>query len=176
MQLSNHEAWTLVHGMFFGVVFLLAFSIGLSGFSGYRRQSLTPAGIRARIVRLDAGTTLMAIVAWATVLVGTWVVYPWYRAAPPQGGDLRGYPRAYLLAHPALADLHTFGMEWKEHIAWIAPLLATVVAFGVLYYGRRLVDEPGVRRLLLGLFVAVFVTAGVAGLFGALLHNAAPIR
>ena len=47
-------------------------------------------------------------------------------------------------------------MEWKEHIAWIAPYLATVVAFGAVYYGRRLAYEPAVRRLLMWVFVAAF--------------------
>ena len=60
-------------------------------------------------------------------------------------------------------------MEWKEHIAWIAPYLATVVAFGAVYYGRRLAYEPAVRRLLIWVFVAGFVIAGIAGLFGALI-------
>jgi hypothetical protein len=66
-------------------------------------------------------------------------------------------------------------MEWKEHIAWIAPMLATVVAFGATNYGRRLAYEPGIRRLLLWIFVGAFATAGIAGLFGALITKAAPI-
>jgi hypothetical protein len=36
---------------------------------------------------------------------------------------------------PSTADWHTFGMEWKEHVAWIAPILATVAAGLVVYYG-----------------------------------------
>jgi len=175
MQLGNHEAWALVHGMFLGGIFLLAFSGGLSAFYGYRRQWLTPAGIRERIVRLDIGTSVMAVVAWLTVLTGTWVVYPWYRTPAPKGADLHNYPRAYLLAHPLLMNWHNFGMEWKEHVAWIAPILATVVAIGVLYYERRLAYEPGVRRLLEGIFIAAFVTAAIAGAFGALITKAAPI-
>jgi hypothetical protein len=43
-------------------------------------------------------------------------------------------------------------MEWKEHIAWIAPLLATAVAFTVTvtvtYYGMSLIKHQGVRRSL----------------------------
>jgi hypothetical protein len=66
-------------------------------------------------------------------------------------------------------------MEWKEHIAWIAPYLATAVAVGAVYYGRRLAYEPQVRRLLIGVFVAAFVIAGIAGLFGALITKVAPI-
>ena len=28
---------------------------------------------------------VMAIVAWLTVITGTWIVYPWYQARPPDG-------------------------------------------------------------------------------------------
>lgn len=119
----------------------------------------------------------MAVVAWLTVITGTWIVYAWYRERPPEGTtDLTEYPRYYLLDDPNLEEWHTFGMEWKEHVAWIAPMLATVVAFGVIYYGRRLAWEPAIRRLLMWIFIAAFCTAGVAGLFGALITKAAPIK
>ncbi len=74
----------------------------------------------------------MAVVAWLTVFTGSWIVYPWYRAEP-DGAKFQ------LLANSSTADWHNFAMEWKEHIAWIAPLLATAVAFAVIYYGRDLV-------------------------------------
>lgn len=177
MELTKREFWTLVHGMILGALFLLTFAGGLAGFYSLRPAWLTAAGIRERILRLEIGTTIMAVVAWLTVLTGTWIVYPWYRAAPPAGSTDRGrYPRSYLLADPHLKDWHEFAMEWKEHVAWIAPMLATVVAFGAIYYGRRLAHEPGIRRLLLWVFVAAFATAAIAGLFGALITKAAPIQ
>jgi hypothetical protein len=163
--------------MLLGALFLLSFAGGLAGFYSLRPEWLTTAGIRERIQRLDIGTTVMAVAAWLTVITGTWIVYPWYRARPPEGTtDLAEYPRYFLLADEGLADWHEFGMEWKEHIAWIAPMLATVVAFGAVYYGRRLAHEPGIRKLLMWIFVAAFLTAGVAGLFGALITKAAPIK
>jgi hypothetical protein len=176
MELTGRETWTLIHGMILGALFLLAFAGGLAGFYSLRPEWLTARGIHERIVRLDVGTTVMAVVAWLTVVTGTWIVYPWYRAAPPKGTtDLTAYPRSYLLADPKLAEWHEFAMEWKEHVAWIAPMLATVAAFGAIYYRERLAYEPGVRKLLLWVFVAAFATAGVAGLFGALITKAAPI-
>lgn len=132
--------------------------------------------MRERIIRLDIGTAVMAVVAWLTVITGTWIVYPWYRARPPEGAtDLEAFPRFFLLANEQLAEWHNFGMEWKEHVAWIAPYLATVAAFGAVYYGRRLAFEPKVRQLLIWVFVAAFAVAGIAGLFGALITKAAPI-
>jgi hypothetical protein len=170
VELTDREFWTLVHGMILGALFLLAFAGGLAGFYSLRPEWLTAAGIRERIVRLDLGTTAMAVVAWLTVVTGTWIVYPWYREPDPSS------PRSQLLADPDLADWHEFGMEWKEHVAWIAPMLATVVAVGAVHYGRRLAYEPGIRRLLIWVFVAAFAAAGVAGLLGALITKAAPIE
>lgn len=76
MELTNREFWTLIHGMILGALFLLAFAGGLAGFYSLRPQWLTVMGIRERIVRLAVGTTVMAVVAWLTVLTGTWIVCP----------------------------------------------------------------------------------------------------
>lgn len=112
----------------------------------------------------------MAVIAWITVITGTWIVYPWYRAPDPQS------PRSLLLASPTTAGWHRFGMEWKEHVAWIAPILATAVAFAVSYYREELAERHDVRRAALILFTVAFVAAGVAGVFGAFINKVAPIR
>ncbi|MEV3936794.1 hypothetical protein AB0K52_12560 [Glycomyces sp. NPDC049804] len=169
MSFTNHEFWTLVHGMVFGAVFLLGFAGGLEGLWAMRPHQLTAAGIRSRALRLKIGTTAMAIAAWGTVLTGTWIVYPWYREETPDS------PKSVLLADPATADWHEFGMEWKEHIAWLSPLLATTVAFIVLYYGAGLIRHDRLRRTTLVLFVLAFAAAAVAGLFGALITKSAPV-
>lgn len=49
------------------------------------------------------------------------------------------------------------------------------MAFAVIYYGPRLVKEPGMRRALTVLFVIAFAAAGIAGLFGAFINKMAPI-
>jgi hypothetical protein len=67
-------------------------------------------------------------------------------------------------------------MEWKEHVAWIAPILATAAAFLVTWYGPRMARDQRMRKLALWLFVGAFATAGVAGIFGAFINKAAPIR
>jgi hypothetical protein len=66
-------------------------------------------------------------------------------------------------------------MEWKEHIAWIAPMLATSVAFVILYYGVQLARRHDMRWPLLTYFTLAFLAAGVAGAFGAFITKAAPI-
>ena len=168
MSLTDREFWTLVHGMGFGALFLLGFAGGLEGLYSLRPQFLQPAGVRDRARRLQIGVVTMAVAAWGTVLTGTWIVYPWYREDIPES------PRSVLLADPA-KEWHHFGMEWKEHIAWISPILATAVAFIVLYYGTSLIRHDRVRRTTIVLFVLAFVFAAVAGLFGALITKAAPL-
>lgn len=176
MSLTVREFWTVVHGMGLGAVFLLAFAGGLAGLWSLRPEWVTLAGIQERLRRLRAGTWIMAVVAWLTVITGTYIVYPWYRAKPPEGSDLTQFPRAYLLSKPELAAWHTFGMEWKEHVAWFSPILATAVAYVVARYGPKLADEDKIRQALIVLFTTAFAAAGVAGLFGAFLNKVAPIR
>lgn len=176
MELTLRESWALVHGMTLGALFLLAFAGGLAGLWSLRPQYVTAAGMRERMHRLNAGTWIMAIVAWVTLITGTWIVYPWYRAKPPQGADLAHYPRYYLLSKANLAEWHTFGMELKEHIAWFAGPLATAAAFIVVRYGIRLAREDGIRKATMVVLTLAFVAAGIAGLFGALITKTAPVH
>jgi hypothetical protein len=176
MEMTSREIWGLIHGMGFGALFLLTFAGGLAGLYSLRPELLTVTGLRERMTRLMAGTWLMAIAAWGTVITGTYIVYPWYRAKPPAGANLIDYPRYYLLANPNLAEWHNFAMEWKEHVAWFAPILATVVAFIVLRYGKKLAEYPYLRNVVMVTFVLAFAAAGVAGLMGALITKAAPIH
>jgi hypothetical protein len=182
MQLTDRELWTLVHGMGFGAIYLLAFAGGLAGLYSLRPELVTPQGITERLSRLRWGMVLMAVLVWLTVIVGTYIVYPAYRAKPPEGVDtkvqsseLEKYPRYWLLASEETAEYHEFGMEWKEHVAWISPLLATVVAFGVFKYGKELATNRQARNIIVALFVLSFAVAGIAGVLGALITKAAPL-
>jgi len=176
MEVSAREGWTIVHGLMVGTVFLVAFAGGVAGLWSLRMELVTIEGIRERMRRLYAGVWGMAIIAWVTVITGTYVIYPWYRSSPPEGADLEQYPRSFLLADPDKDLWHKFGMEWKEHIGWAAPILATAVAFVVSYYGPRLARDNKLRWLTMVAFVAAFAAAAVAGVFGAFINKAAPIR
>ncbi|MBI3241522.1 MAG: hypothetical protein HYZ49_04430 [Chloroflexi bacterium] len=170
MEISIRESWTVLHGMMFGAAFLLAFAGGLAGLYSLRPEWVTVEGIKERMFRLKAGLWGMAIIAWATVISGTFIVYPWYRVKDPTS------PRSILLADPATAEWHKFGMEWKEHVGWLAPIAATVVAFAVMYYGPALAKKVGERRALMIFFIAAFATAAIAGVFGAFINKVAPVR
>jgi hypothetical protein len=176
MELSAREIWAVIHGMMLGSLFLLAYAGGLAELINLGSEWATEAGIAKRVRRVILGTWVMAITAWLTVITGTWIVYPWYRCKPPIGDDLTLYCRYLLLSKPGTAGWHTFGMEWKEHVAWLAPILATAVAYMVTRYGARLAKDNEVRRAVIVLFSVAFFTAAVAGLFGAFINKAAPIH
>jgi hypothetical protein len=169
MQIAERELWAVLHGMVFGAIFLLAFAGGLAGLWSLRPGLITVEGLKERLLRMRVGLITMAVVAWITVLSGNYIVYPWYRAADPTSA------RSRLLANPNTALWHQFGMEWKEHVAWAAPILATAVAFIAIYYGPRLVGDRRLRYLTIALFVVAFAAAAIAGLLGAFLNKAAPL-
>jgi len=169
MHFTYREWWTLIHGMVLGAVFLLAFAGGLAGLWSLKANLVTPEGVVERMRRLKVGVVAMAVAAWGTVITGTWIVYPWYREDVPESA------RSQLLADPDRMDWHKFGMEWKEHIAWISPMLATVVAFIVLYYGTNLIRHDRVRKTAITLFVLAFAFAAVAGALGAFITKVEPV-
>jgi hypothetical protein len=170
MSFTYREWWGLIHGIGLGALFLLAFAGGLAGLYSLRPALLTQVGVTERMRRLKIGVVGMAVVAWLTVITGTWIVYPWYREEIPSSA------KSKLLADPTTADWHDFAMEWKEHIAWISPILATVVAFIVLYYGANLIRHDRVRKTAMVLFVLAFLFAGIAGALGAFITKVAPVR
>ena len=189
MSFTDREWWGLIHGMGLGALFLLAFAGGLAELYSLRPHLVTPEGVVARMRRLKVGVMAMAVAAWLTVITGTWIVYPWYREKVA-GDDLAGCanlalpdastcsPRDFLLSNVSgtTHDWHEFGMEWKEHVAWISPILATVVAFIVVYYGTNLIRHERVRRTAITLYVAAFGFAAVAGAFGAFITKVAPVK
>ena len=175
MTMTVRELWTAIHGMGFGAIFLLAFAGAMAGLWSLRPELTTAVGVRERVRRLIVGSWTMAVVAWLTVISGTYMVYPGYRAKPPEGVDLRDFPRSFLLSEENLSGWHTFGMEWKEHVAWLAPILATAVAFIVMRYGASLATNDTLRRAVMILFTLAFVIAAIAGIFGAFITKAAPL-
>lgn len=177
MEMSTRELWTVLHGMGFGALFLLAFTgamFALARMSGHGSPGVPDRGDQTM---LRIFLIVMAILAWATVLSGTYIVYPWYRAAPPAGTiDLADYPRYLLLSRATTSEWHRLGMEWKEHVAWIAPIAMTMVAYLYARYGRGLARHPGLRAAAMGFLLAAFLSSGVAGAFGAFLNKYAPVR
>ena len=161
---------TAVHGILFGTFFLLA---AYALFVELLRGGFADVSGRASALTRTY-LTLTAAAGWAAVLSGTYIVYPWYRATPPAGADLRGYPKSLLLSSVSTAGLHSVGMEWKEHIAFLAPIAFTMLAYVLCRYGSGVARHPQMRRVLLVFAAAALLATGVAGAVGVLLNKAAP--
>lgn len=170
MELTNREFWTAAHGMMFGALFLLAFAGGFAGLWSLRPEWITRSGLSERMFRLRVGVSSMALIAWVTVVTGTYIVYPWYREPVPDS------PRSLLVGDPDKAEWHTFGMEWKEHVAWLSPMMATAAAFIVVYYGNQLIVDKRLRWTAITLFTLAFIGAAIPGLLGAFITKAAPLQ
>jgi hypothetical protein len=177
VEISFRDLITVLHGMGFGALFMLAFSgaIGViyaTAIAGTESPLSRQSKTMFRIYLIS-----MATLAWLTVLSGAYLIYPWYRAAVPAGvTDLSGYPRALLLSSPLTAGWHDLGMEWKEHIAWFTPIAMTMVAYVFLKYGPQLALHRQMRNAVLGFTAMAFFATAVAGGFGAFLNKYAPVR
>lgn len=177
MQISFREFITALHGMGFGAFFLLTFS----GMLFELRRLCAPGGAPA----VDGGSgrllhaylVSLCVLGWVAVLSGAYFVYPWYRAHPPAGTvDLGEFAQRKLMSNPATAGWHNIGMEWKEHVAWFAPIAMTMVAFVMIRYGKDLSRQPQLRKAVYCFAGAAFLAAGIAGLFGAMLNKNAPVQ
>src|SRR5512133_163104 len=177
MDMNLRETWTVVHGMVFGFIFLLGFSGALYMVYSMKPELLTADGVRKTANAAKVYVWGLALSVWAAVFTGAWVVYPWYRATPPDGTlDLTKFPKFLWLASENTAKWHEFGMEWKEHVAFLAPIAATVVAFVVTYYGPLLAKKVGERRAVMIFFIFAFVATAIGGMFGAFITKAAAVR
>ena len=112
----------------------------------------------------------MALMAWLIVLMGIWVLLPWYREDSPTS------PRSILLSDPETRQWHEFADVWKTHVGFMAPILATAAAALVFQYGAALARSRSLRNLVLGLFLGAFAVSSVAALLGSLIARAAPLR
>lgn len=177
MEITVRSLWTLVHGMCFGALYLMACSGALvelhRRFGARSPAPLTECDVNFLRIYLVA----MAALAWLAVLTGAYIVYPWYRAIPPPGAvSLAGFPQELLLASPATSGWHSIGMEWKEHVAWLAPISITMAAAVVARYGRGILHHPQLRGAVAGFVWVSLAAAAIAGFFGAMISKNAPVE
>jgi len=175
MEITAHSFWTLIHGMGFGALYLMACSGALVEL--YRAHSPAKTIEVGNERFLNRYLFAMAALAWLTVLTGAYIVYPWYRAVPPAGAvTLAAFPQRLLLSNPATSAWHSIGMEWKEHVAWIVPISTTMAAAVVARYGRNVKVQPELRSAILGFVWISLLCAGIAGFFGAMIDKNAPVE
>ena len=177
MEITARSLWTLIHGMGFGALYLLACSGALVEL--WRHYS---PGDSALVSARDETflriyLTGMAALARITVITGAYILYPWYRGTVPPGTiDLRPFPQALLQSNPMTNGWHSIGMEWKEHVAWFVPISITMAAAVFARYGREIKNHAPLRNAVLGFTFVSFLAAGIAGFFGAMLVKHAPVE
>lgn len=162
---SARSLWTMFHG------------IVLSG-GALMGPAAAPHGIPERQSRsLAILLAVTALMLWLAVAVGTYVVFPAYRATPPAGDvSFANYPRAMLLANPGTAWLHSFAMECKEHMPWIAAMLTTPAAFVSVRYRATMLSDASLRSMTTALVAIAFVLVAFIGLLGIFVNKAAPLQ
>jgi hypothetical protein len=176
MLFSDRSIWTMVHGIVLGGAALLAIAAVL--FALYLMQRPTRAAVASEDAArpIAALTTFGAAMLWLTTFVGIYIIFPPYRATPPEGTvDLSEYPRALVLASQSTRWLHAFAMETKEHMPLIAAMLATAVAFVAWRYGRRLLDDRWLRLTGESLLVICFLLVAYLSLLGVFVNKVAPL-
>jgi len=177
MEITARGLWTLIHGMGFGALYLLACSGAIVELYRLTASSNPPESTPGHERFLRIYLITMVVLAWAAVLTGAYIIYPWYRTAPPPGvADLSMFPQRLLTSSTTTIGWHSLGMEWKEHVAWFAPISITMVAFVFIKYGRDLKNHRQLRLAVLCFAVASFVAAGIAGFFGAMINKYAPVQ
>lgn len=177
MLFSGRSIWTMIHGIALGGAGLLVLAAVI--FALYlirgRAGGATSADEHAsrQIAMLSA---FGAAVLWLATLAGTYIIFPPYRATPPEGAtDLSAYPRALVLSDSSTRWLHSFAMETKEHLPYIASMLVTSVAFVAWRYRRRLLTDEWLRRTSATLLVISFVLVAYIALLGVFVNKVAPL-
>lgn len=177
MATTTRALWTLIHGMGFGGLYLLACSGAIVEiWRRYSPKAQTPI-IAKDETFLRIYLALMTLLAWAAVLSGAYIIYPWYRATPPlRTVNLADYPQGLLMSSPSTIAWHSIGMEWKEYVAWVAPISITMTTVVFARYGRGIRNYPQLRNAVLCFVLISLLAAGIAGFFGAEINNHAPVK
>jgi len=176
MGFTVREALTIIHGMVLGGLLLLVFSGVLAGLWSLKRYGSIEVAAARHFRILTKGMITITILAWLTVITGTYLPYPWYRATPPPSADLARFPMAYLLSNPRLAFWEDYGLEWKEHLAWFAPILMTAATFIIIRYREKVLDKKNILKAAMVFLSIAFIAVAIAGILGALVTKIAPVR
>lgn len=174
---SGRSVWTMIHGIVLGGGAIMALAAALFSLRAMRAEGALSAGAQDQSRYLAWLVVLAAAALWSTVLVGTYVNFPPYRATPPAGIiDLSQYPRSLIQSNPDTVWLHAFAMEIKEHVPWIAAMLATAVAFVAARYRSKLLTDAKLNGMATTLLAVCFLLASVVGVLGIFVNKIAPLE
>lgn len=174
---SERSVWTMIHGIGLGGGALMALAAALFFLRATQPVVGDDVVVEGQARYFVWLTVLIAALLWLTVLIGTYVSFPAYRASPPEGAiDLSRYPRSLIQSNPGAAWLHSFAMEIKEHVPWIAAMLATAVAFTTVRYGSTLLRHRQLRGMVTTMLAVSFVLVAAAALLGTFINKVAPLE
>lgn len=177
MEISWRDLATVFHGMGFGALFMLAFTGAIAEIYRMSTPAAPAVSSERDQILLRVYLVVMVVLSWGAVVSGAYLVYPWYRAIPPAGTtDLSAFPQKLLMSSANTSGWHSLGMEWKEHVAWIAPVAMTMVAYVYTKYQGSLAKHRSLHKAVLIFTIAAFFATAVAGMFGAFLNKYAPVR
>jgi hypothetical protein len=174
---TERSLWTMLHGLALSGGAMMAMAAML--FALHAMALPEGSSVPERQARALAWLSVsVAVLLWLSVLVGTYVIFPLYRAAPPPEAvtSLAAYPRALLLSRPDTLWLHAFAMEIKEHVPWIAVMLATAVAFVSARYRTTLLSNRSLRTMTQSLLAVSFLLVSFAALLGVFINKIAPVE
>ncbi|HEX9563693.1 MAG TPA: hypothetical protein VF981_06970 [Gemmatimonadaceae bacterium] len=175
MLFSDRSLWTMLHGLVLsgGALVLLVTALFSLRAMAAPQGATVPARQSTAFTWLTVAT---AALLWAAVLGGTYIVFPMYRATPPDGiASLAAYPRALLMSSPDTRWLHAFGMEVKEHVPWIAAMLATAAAFVARRHRTTLLADASLRQITGSLLGISAVLVAFVALLGTFVNKVAPL-
>ena len=156
---------------------LLTLFAALFALSTMRTDGQSDPCVERRSRNLKWLIVLSAVLLWGAVLGGTYIVFPPYRATPPEGADgpLRRIPAPSSIES---GDhwLHSFAMEIKEHVPWIAAMLATAVAYVAVRYKSLLLSDRSINRMATIAVDDLPGARGLAAVLGVFVNKVAPLE
>ena len=177
MLFTDRSIWTMIHGIALGGGALMGLSAALFSLRAMSTADVSDVAAQTQSRCLAWLTVSIAVALWLTVLVGTYINFPPYRATPPAGLlDLSQYPRSLIQSDPGTVWLQTFAMEIKEHVPWIAAMLATAVAFVSVRYRSKLLSDAQLRSMSTALLAICFVLVFFVALLGIFINKVAPLE
>ena len=177
MLFTERSIWTMIHGIVLGGGALMALFAALFCLRALRAENASDSAFQNQSRYLVWLTVFTAVALWLTVLIGTYITFPPYRATPPAGlTDLSAYPKSLIQSNPGTAWLHSFAMEVKEHVPWIAAILSTAVAFISARYRSQLLTDARINKMATMLLAICFVLVSLVAILGVFINKVAPLE
>lgn len=173
---TDRSLWTMIHGIVLSGAALMALAAAIFALRMLNAGRASEAVTKIQSNYMISLVVFMTVMLWLTVIVGTYITFPPYRALPPEGlTDLSMYPKAMLQANTGTLWLHSFAMETKEHIPWIASILATSVAFISLRFRSQMISDDKLNKLATWILGICLLLVSYAALLGVLVNKVAPL-